>query len=155
MPDSRRIILSTFGSLGDLHPYLAIALELKAMGHLPVLATSEFYREKVEGMGLELAAVRPDVADFHEDRGKLMAEAMHPVKGPEFVIRRGMMPHLEATFTNLRHVCEGQTFSSAIPSLFPPLFYTSLPEYPGYPPCSLPYRCFPAPILHILALCPG
>jgi hypothetical protein len=28
-----RIVFTTYGSLGDLHPYLAIALGLKAHGH--------------------------------------------------------------------------------------------------------------------------
>jgi hypothetical protein len=28
----RRIVLTTFGSLGDLHPYIAVALGLKSRG---------------------------------------------------------------------------------------------------------------------------
>ena len=33
--ESRRVVLLTFGSLGDLHPYIALALELRARGHRP------------------------------------------------------------------------------------------------------------------------
>jgi hypothetical protein len=40
----RRIVLTTFGSLGDLHPYIAIALGLQARGHEAVIATSGYYR---------------------------------------------------------------------------------------------------------------
>ena len=47
-----RIVLNTFGSFGDIHPYVAIALELKARGHLPMIATSEVYREKMEAQGI-------------------------------------------------------------------------------------------------------
>jgi hypothetical protein len=36
----RRIVLTTFGSLGDLHPYIAVALGLKTRGHEAVIATS-------------------------------------------------------------------------------------------------------------------
>lgn len=150
MPNSKRIVLSTFGSLGDLHPYLAIALELKAMGHLPVLATSGFYREKVEDLGLDFFSVRPDVTDFHDDRGKLMAEAMHPVKGPEFVIRKGMMPHLDATFADLKAACEGADLLVSHPLTFPaPLLH----ELSGIPwastvlaPVSL-FSCTDPPLL--------
>lgn len=46
-----KIVLSTFGSFGDVHPYVAIALELKKRGHRPVIATSEGYREKMEALG--------------------------------------------------------------------------------------------------------
>jgi hypothetical protein len=37
----RRIVLTTFGSPGDFHPYVAVALGLKARGHKAVLATGE------------------------------------------------------------------------------------------------------------------
>jgi UDP:flavonoid glycosyltransferase YjiC (YdhE family) len=43
-----RIVLTTLGSLGDVHPYTAIALGLKERGHEAVLATAEYYRKKVE-----------------------------------------------------------------------------------------------------------
>ncbi|MDQ3920682.1 MAG: glycosyltransferase, partial [Acidobacteriota bacterium] len=47
-----KIVISTFGSFGDVHPYIAVALELKRRGHRPVIATSEIYREKTDALGL-------------------------------------------------------------------------------------------------------
>jgi rhamnosyltransferase subunit B len=47
-----RIILTTFGSLGDLHPKIALALELQARGHDVVLATHQSYQAKVQALGL-------------------------------------------------------------------------------------------------------
>src|SRR5262245_5246673 len=58
----RRIVITTSGSLGDLHPYLAIGLGLKARGHDVIIGTGECYRRKVEGLGLGFRAVRPDCA---------------------------------------------------------------------------------------------
>jgi UDP:flavonoid glycosyltransferase YjiC (YdhE family) len=43
----RRIVLTTFGSLGDLHPYIAVALGLRERGHEAIIATSGSYRQKV------------------------------------------------------------------------------------------------------------
>src|SRR5437660_12013991 len=57
----RRIVLTTHGSLGDLHPYLAIALGLQARGHKPVIVTSEYHRRAIETAGVECHALRPDV----------------------------------------------------------------------------------------------
>ena len=63
-----RIVLTTYGSLGDLHPYMAIAkrcceaqiaLELKDRGHHPVIATHELYRSKVEAESFEFYSIRP------------------------------------------------------------------------------------------------
>jgi len=56
----RRVVVTTFGSLGDLHPYLALALGLRARGHEVVVATGKCYRDKIEGLGLRFAALRPD-----------------------------------------------------------------------------------------------
>ncbi len=63
-----RIVLSTYGSLGDLHPYMAIALELQQRGHHPVIATHELYHSKVEAEGLEFYSIRPDLfnGDFEQ-----------------------------------------------------------------------------------------
>ena len=62
----RRIVLATFGSLGDLHPFVALAKELQARGHVPVLATSEFHRERIERLALR-AQTEADVAALTGD----------------------------------------------------------------------------------------
>jgi UDP:flavonoid glycosyltransferase YjiC (YdhE family) len=56
----KRIVLTSVGSLGDLHPFIAIGLGLKARGHDPIIATSECYRAKVETLGLGFRPLRPD-----------------------------------------------------------------------------------------------
>jgi rhamnosyltransferase subunit B len=57
-----RILIATIGSLGDLHPALALALELRRRGHRAELATSEFYREKITTLGLPFHPLPPEVA---------------------------------------------------------------------------------------------
>ena len=86
---ARRIVLATFGSFGDLHPYIALALGLKDRGHEPILATHESYRAKVEGLGLGFRPVRPNIAPGEADAG-LIRKVMDLRKGPEFVIRMFM-----------------------------------------------------------------
>jgi UDP:flavonoid glycosyltransferase YjiC (YdhE family) len=60
MHHRRRIVVTMWGSLGDLYPYLAIGLGLKARGHDVILGTAECYRRKIEALGLGFRAVRPD-----------------------------------------------------------------------------------------------
>lgn len=83
---ARRIVLATFGSFGDLHPYIALALGLKGRGHEPVLATHESYRAKVEGLGIGFRPVRPNIESGAAD-AELVRKVMDLRKGPEFVIR--------------------------------------------------------------------
>ena len=48
-----RIVFTTWGSLGDLHPFLALAVELKRRGHAPVVATLPAWRDNVERVGVD------------------------------------------------------------------------------------------------------
>ncbi|HEY0049239.1 MAG TPA: glycosyltransferase, partial [Pyrinomonadaceae bacterium] len=56
-----KIVLATFGSLGDLHPMLALAIELQRRGHEIVINTLEVYREKIDALGFEFFPMRPDL----------------------------------------------------------------------------------------------
>jgi MGT family glycosyltransferase len=56
----RRIVVTTLGTSGDLHPFLAIGLKLQAQGHDVIVATARAYRQKIERLGLGFAPVRPD-----------------------------------------------------------------------------------------------
>ena len=56
----KRIVLTAVGSLGDLHPSIAIGLGLKARGHDAVIATGEMFRPKIEALGLGFRPLRPD-----------------------------------------------------------------------------------------------
>lgn len=102
MSDGKRIVLSTFGSFGDIHPYIAIALELKARGHSPVIATSEVYREKMDALGIELHRVRPDLPSYDDpdELSRLSVELMEPRGGTEKVI--GLLtPNLRDVYEDL------------------------------------------------------
>ena len=89
----KRILLTTFGSLGDLYPYIAIARELKARGHEPIVGTSAFYRQRVEDFGLGFHPIRPDLPD-PEAMPELMDSLMDARRGTEYVIRRLVLPAL-------------------------------------------------------------
>ncbi|WP_406693789.1 glycosyltransferase [Singulisphaera sp. Ch08] len=103
---ARRIVLATFGSLGDLHPFIALAKELKARGHVPVLATSEFHRERIERQGIGFFPVRPDLLDV-ESKPELFRDLMDRKKGSENVIRQLFMPSLRASYDDLLKAVQG------------------------------------------------
>jgi len=59
---TRKIILATIGSMGDLYPFIAIARALKDHGFRPVLAVPEDHVVKAEAAGVEAVAVLPSIA---------------------------------------------------------------------------------------------
>ena len=96
-----RIVLNTFGSFGDIHPYMAIAMELKRRGHAPVIATMEVYREKVEGIGVEFVSVRPHIAQPKEQDPELIEKIMEPKTGPRFLTEEVVFPAVRESYADL------------------------------------------------------
>jgi len=94
----KRILLATIGSLGDLHPCLALALGLRERGHEPVIASTELYRAKVEGLGLEFHSLRPDTSSQDPS---IMRVIMDMRRGPEFLLRQMIVPALPDTYEDL------------------------------------------------------
>lgn len=86
-----RVLITTFGTRGDLDPYLAIGRGLAARGHEPVVATHEYWRAAIEDAGLAFRPVRPDTQP--EDK-QLFARAMHPRWGSKVVLREIVLPNL-------------------------------------------------------------
>ncbi len=102
----KRIVFATFGSLGDLHPYVAIARELQSRGHRPLIATFEEYRENVEAAGVGFAPMRPGMADFG-DKTAIMEKLVDPWRGPEYMVREMFMPRLRESYEDLERACGG------------------------------------------------
>lgn len=106
----KRILLTTYGSFGDVHPYVAIARELKRREHRPLVATSGIYREKFETLGIDFRPLSPDLPDPREDLAftdELMRQAMHPMKGGQYIIETLMLPYLRASYEELKEAAQG------------------------------------------------
>ena len=54
-----RILITSWGSYGDVYPYVGLALALRERGDRPVIATAEFYRPFIESLGFEFHPVGP------------------------------------------------------------------------------------------------
>ncbi len=95
-----RIVLSNIGTLGDIHPLIAIALELKRRGHTPVMALAEVYRPKIAPLGLEFHPLRPDI----DPTNTILVEMIYDVKkGTERGLREFLFPALRQTYDDLLH----------------------------------------------------
>ncbi len=101
-----KIVLNTFGSFGDLHPYLALAIELARRGHKPLIATSEVYREKIQAEGIEFAAVRPDVGELL-GQTEFLNKLWDVKLGSKYLLRDYLLPRVEEGFEDLSAACEG------------------------------------------------
>jgi len=93
-----RVVLACWGSYGDLFPSVGIALALKARGHRPLIATCEFYRALVEGLGLDFHAVPPDVDPADT---AFVAKVMDVHRGTEALLREMLIPAVRDAYSAL------------------------------------------------------
>jgi rhamnosyltransferase subunit B len=93
-----RIVFATFGSLGDLHPVLALALELQRRGHQCEVATVSGYREKIEALGLLFHPLRPEFSLSDEE---LIRRIVDSARGPQYLLRDILLKNVRATHADL------------------------------------------------------
>ena len=99
-----KIVLATIGSLGDMHPKIALALELKKRGHSVTIAAMEFYRDRIEPLGLEFAPMAPHLDPDDREMGR---DLMDAGKGSVKILREIVLPNLRPMFDDLMRAIEG------------------------------------------------
>ena len=112
-----KIVLSTFGSLGDLHPILALAIELRGRGHEIVINTLEVYREKIDALGFEFYPLRPNLNP--ETDKELARELMDAKSGSEMLLKKIILPNLRPMYEDLTESVRGADALISTEVVFP------------------------------------
>ena len=102
----RKILLTTFGSYGDLHPYIAMARVFKANGDEVTIATHTDYRDQVERIGARFVPVRPGLEELGPQES-WSAKANHWLTGVEFITKSIIMPYLADGYTAIKAAAVG------------------------------------------------
>lgn len=86
---SKRIVMATIGTQGDVQPYVALAVALKAKGYSVVVGASAEFEDMVESRGLEFWSLGAPIQSFLTQRRfeKAMSENML-INGPA-LLREG------------------------------------------------------------------
>lgn len=82
-----KILVSPFGSHGDVHPFIGLAVELQNRGHEVLFAVNEHFRELTESAGLtyvEMGKREP----YLELAGS--PEVTNPMRSFQFIFREGV-----------------------------------------------------------------
>ncbi len=155
----RRIVFTSWGSFGDLFPYLGLARELKSRGHAPVIATCPYYADLVRGEGIEFAPLRPDVDPANRE---LLERVMSPRHGTDVVLRELIVPALQDAYDDISAALRGadllvnhplafagpmiadQRRLTWISTVLAPISFFSADDFPALPP-------FP-PAVHFMRL---
>jgi rhamnosyltransferase subunit B len=95
-------VFSTYGTRGDILPYIAIGTQLQTRGHRVLIATSPAFQREVESNGLEWCqAAPPDPTLEQQER------IAHPRFGTNFLLRELVLESLKTNITQLQGAVQG------------------------------------------------
>ncbi|MES2830465.1 MAG: glycosyltransferase [Pseudomonadota bacterium] len=163
----RHIVFATAGSLGDLHPFLALGSEMRRRGYRVTVATNAAYETEVGNAFLNFHHMRPDP----EDTPAFHARYMHPATGGEFVYRDYLAPAIQASYVDLLAITQradllvsqtlmalaaplvaAKTNIAWVSAVLQPMSFFSVHDRPNYLPRSLAWACARSPALHARVL---
>jgi len=105
-----RIVMATMGSEGDVHPFIAVALALKARGHEPVIAARGAFRPKIEREGVGYRHLRPDIDDADAiglSQDEIIRAVTDQATGLRFLLKRIVLPFIRQSYEDLEAACDG------------------------------------------------
>lgn len=92
----KRILITTFGSLGDLHPYLAVGQQLQQRGLEVTVGTQALFEGRVKAARLAFRHLRQTTVE--EPSPDLIRRVFAGAEGPRFLIKNLLMPALETAW---------------------------------------------------------
>jgi sterol 3beta-glucosyltransferase len=102
--NSMGAVLTNFGTVGDLQPFLALAIEMRRHGHAPVLAFSPYFRSKIEKLGFDFVPIGPDLQTIQNQANVALRDMpesddrMQEILGP-------FVAALPQAFSELSQIC--------------------------------------------------
>lgn len=160
---SARILITTYGSRGDVEPLLALALGLKAAGHAVRLATAGRFADWIAGHGIAFAPISDEALDqIDSEEGRLLlggeaglfrklgaarrmrakaATMMETMIADSWAAARDFEPELIVFHPKIiaaPHMAERLKIPAVMAALQPMFAATSSFPAPGFPPLRFP-----------------
>jgi len=101
-----RIVVTTFGSTGDLNPFIALGIALRSRGHEVLFAVEANFQQQLSLLGFPVHLLTGDqekaLAPFHHqifDNGQ-------PLTSLKLLVEHYILPALPAKVAELRAICQ-------------------------------------------------
>jgi len=104
------VLLATLGSAGDVHPFIALALGLRARGHRVTLITNPYFQTLIEAHGLRFLPLGgiEDVASVLGD-----PDLWHARRGFKVIARRVIVPAIARLYRLIESHADADTVVAA------------------------------------------
>jgi len=97
-----RIVMTTLGSSGDLHPFLALALGLRARGHAIHFATEAIHEARITALGFPMTSLTGDSALMLAPYNRELFEGNNPLASVRVLYGKWIIPILRPHIEELR-----------------------------------------------------
>lgn len=95
------LLLTSIGTAGDLHPFIAIGVALRSRGHDVTILANPHFAERINRMGLGFWPLGTE-DDYH--RMVTGADLISRARGPSYVLHNLVLPSFEPTLDALQHL---------------------------------------------------
>lgn len=95
------VVVATLGSMGDVHPFLAVARHLREVGEEVLFLSQEPHRVEVESQGLRF---EPIVSSHDHHRTMRHPDLWHPIRGLGVLWRHLAVPAIGPTWDVLQRI---------------------------------------------------
>lgn len=100
-----RILLTTFGSSGDLNPFLAVGLELRARDHQVTFAVERNFQAQVVALGFPFVPLTGEAESALMDHADTLISRSTPLASLRILMNEVILPALRPKITELRAAC--------------------------------------------------
>jgi rhamnosyltransferase subunit B len=102
---THKVVLATVGSLGDLHPFIALGRALRDCALNAVIACAPEYQSKVEAAGIAFHPLRPGFEEMQRDLGMDRAQLTRSViEHSDFLFRKLVLPYVRTAYEDMMQV---------------------------------------------------
>jgi UDP:flavonoid glycosyltransferase YjiC (YdhE family) len=125
-----RIVITTFGSSGDINPYVALGLTLRARGHEVVFAVEEGFRDVVASAGFPVHHLTGDAMAALAPRMTKLLGKTNPLTSMRVLVEDYLVPTLRPRIRDLLAACDGADLLVASASQIAAEFVADLTSIP-------------------------
>src|SRR5947209_5650969 len=142
MHDMARIVITTFGSTGDLNPFVALGLALRSNGHDVLFAVEANFEQRVSSLGFPVRVLTGDQAEALGPYSQRIFNSDQPLSSLKLLIDRYILPTLPAKVAELREICQEADLLISVASQFAASIVAEMLQIPWIPviltPSTLP-----------------
>ncbi len=100
-----RIVVTTFGSTGDLNPFIALGLALRSRGHDVLFAVEANFQQQLSPLGFPVRVLTGDQEQALTPYSRQIFNSDQPLASLKILVEHYILPTLPAKVAELRELC--------------------------------------------------